>query len=196
MRRTRTATRLTPQHTCSNRIEARAFIYFTIASYFMMMVLIVHLPHKRKQFPEGLEMFDGPHVAQWAASFLPLASLMFLLWGALGVDSLVYVGKLPSDGVLRSDGTYAEVEDGAYRQFASVARVLLPILLALLWLMITHGTGHGYNPVSTMTGHVRETSMFEDRYQRRENIRFLTDATGEKLGDATAPTRGGTNNLL
>ena len=160
-----------------NRIEARAFIFFTIATYFMLMVLIVHLPNQRKQFPEGLEMFDGPHVAQLAAGFLPLASLMFLLWGALGVDSLVYVGKVG-------------VEDGLAGRLANVARVLLPILLALLWLTITNGTGHGYNPVSTMTGHVRATSMFENRDQREENLKFLTDATGEKLGDVTAPTRG------
>ena len=119
--------------------------------------------------------------------FLPLALLMFLLWGALGVDSLVYVGEV---GILRSDGTYSEVEYGLAQQLANVARVLLPILLALLWLMITHGTGHGYNPVSTMTGHVRATSMFEDYKQRKENLQFLTDATGEKLGNATAPTRG------
>ena len=167
----------------------------------MLMVLIIHLPHMRKQFPEGLEMLDGPHVAQWAGGFLPLASLMCLLWGALGVDSLVYfpaADHLPSDGVLRSDGTYAEVDEGVglAGQLANVARVLLPILLALMWLTITNGTGHVYNPVSTMTGHVRATTMFEDPEQRKENLKFLTDATGEKLGDVTAPTRGGANNLL
>jgi len=127
-------------------------VFFLVASTFGLMASVVHMPGSKGVCVSGVEMLAGTHSVKWHKEFLPPNVLMCVLYTLLGIDSL----NLVDLSFFSAVGDYA--------------RVIFPVLLALMWLMICHGAGHLYNPVSTMTGNVRSTAMFADATERAENM--------------------------
>ena len=127
-------------------------VFFVVAFTFGLMALAVHRPGSKGVYVSGVEMLAGAHSDKWHAEFLPPNVLMCVVYTLLGIDSL----NLLDLSFLSAVGDYA--------------RVVLPVLLALMWSAICHGAGHLYNPVSTMTGNVRSTAMFADATERAENM--------------------------
>ena len=141
-------------------------VFFVVAFTFGLMALVVHKPGSMGKHVSGVEMLAGAHSDKWHTEFLPPNVLMFVLYTLLGIDSL----KLLDGTILGKAGSVGDY-----------ARVVLPILLALMWIAICHGAGHLYNPVSTMTGNVRSTAMFDDATERAENMVALKQVSAGEV---------------
>jgi len=145
-------------------LASRWPVFFVVAFAFLLMALAVHRPGSMGLYVSGVEMLAGAHSDMWHSVFLPHSVLMFVVYTLLGIDSLNLVSTVSA--VM---GDYFN------------ARVVLPVLLALMTSANCHGMGHLYNPVSTMTGNVRSTGMFDDDTERAENMVALKQVSAGEV---------------
>lgn len=65
------------------------FPAYGLQTFVFLCSMGIHAQNMNRDFPPGVEMFDGPHVDEWAKDYVVINAVFALLCGGLFIDSLM-----------------------------------------------------------------------------------------------------------